>query len=232
MNDKEKIDAFDRIAKEFYIRNFGSLSKAGMETLMFDIYLEHLLNTGQAFDDYTMSKVLGIGQSRVRALKVRKELKFPHEGFDWKKSFIELIKNADYNKETRTIKMLITDVNVMSELRYYMECNNWYDEYSLNPRLFSCKLDFFVKLCKRLSDENFVLDEESESYLKTLESNLSDKKEKTAIRKIIEGATEEGLKSLALSASKEILLGVLKQMPFGGVAASAIDALLTVIEKS
>ena len=232
MEDREKIAAFNRLEKEFYCRNFGSLSKADMETLMFDIYIEHLLNTSQPFDDYAMSKTLGISQSRVRALKVRKELKYPREGFEWKESFAQLIKNADYDKDTRMVKMIVSDVNVLTELRYFMESNHWYDEYSLNPRLFSCKLDFFVKLCDALSGERVQLDNEAGKRLEELVEQMDSGKEKTAIRKILDGATEDGLKALMLTASKEVVLGVLKLLPFGGVAATAIDALIKVIEKA
>lgn len=230
-NEKEKIEAFNRLEAEFYQRNFGSMSKSDLELLMFDIYIEHLLNNKKPFDDHTMSKELGITQSRIRALKLRKELKYPHEGFEWKASFAETIKNASYDKENRRVKVLISDINVLTELRYFLETNGWYDEYSLNPKLFQCRLDFFLELCSKLSDQEMCLNEDAEKKLQELEKETHSDKEKSAIKKILEGSMEDGLKALVLGASKEILLATLKTIPFGGIASEIVGHLVNTIEK-
>lgn len=78
-SDKEKLAAFDKIAGLYFDRNFGSVSKADFETLMFSIYIEHLLDNDLPYDDYTMSNSLGISESRIRTLKERKQLKYPRE---------------------------------------------------------------------------------------------------------------------------------------------------------
>ena len=41
-SDKEKEDAFDVIAGLYFNRNFGSVSKADFETLLFSIYIEYV----------------------------------------------------------------------------------------------------------------------------------------------------------------------------------------------
>ena len=76
--DEDKVKAFDKIAEKYYFSNFGSTSKTDFETLMFSIYIEQLLKKNQvdynAYSDYTLSKQLGITQSKVSNLKVRKEM--------------------------------------------------------------------------------------------------------------------------------------------------------------
>ena len=68
-----KIKAFDKIAEKFYYGNFGSTSKADVETLMFSLYIEQILEKEQdnmvAYSDYSLSKALGITQSKISNLK-------------------------------------------------------------------------------------------------------------------------------------------------------------------
>lgn len=229
-SDKEQRNAFELISKRYFERNFGTMSKTDFETLLFHIYLEHLLDSNQPFDDYTMSKTLGISQSKIRNLKVRKELQYPRQGFNWKENFAQYISKATYDNTSRTLKVLITDINVMTELRYYFECNGWFDEYHLNPKLFQCRLDFFLKLCINLG-EQISLDKATEKKLQELTKQDNSKKEKNAIQKIVNGAVEEGLKELALSGTKEVLVGVLDSIPFGGVAAKLISVLVDILKR-
>lgn len=230
LTDQEKQEGFDRIAEHFYNRNFGTMSKADLETLLFDIYIEHLLNHGECFDDHTMSKTLGISQSRVRNLKIKKELKYPHDGFDWKESFAEEVRTAVYDPDTHMISMRISDVNVLTELRYFTEINGLFDHYQLNPHVFSCRLDFFLKICEKLSEQGFDLDDEAAKRLKELQKNDPDMS--SIIGKFLSGAFEDGCKALVQSASKEAILAILRLLPFGGVASTAVRALIKVIEKS
>lgn len=231
-SDKEKAKAFEIIADCFYKRNFGTISKSDFEILMFHIFIEHLLDTNQPFDDYTMSKTLGIRQSRVRTLKVQKELRYPRDGFEWKESFVDYIRNASYDDKSGMVKLIVSDVNVLTELRYFIESNGWYDEYQLNPKLFQCRLDFFIKLCEKMSKQDIQLDGASENKIRELEKHSKDNKEKSALGRILEGSMEDGIKSLVLAGSKELLITVLQTLPFGGIAAKAIDFLLAAIEKS
>lgn len=88
---------------------------------MFSEYIEHCINNNVHYDDYNLSKELGITQARIRALKERKELKYPHIGFNWKESFAQEIKNAKYDENDHYIKVIIQDVNVIKEVRHYIE---------------------------------------------------------------------------------------------------------------
>lgn len=229
-SDKEQRNAFELISERYFERNFGTMSKADFETLLFHIYIEHLLDSNEPFDDYTMSKALGISQSKIRNLKVRKELQYPRKGFNWQDAFVQCISQATYDDTSRTVKVIITDINVMTELRYYIECNGWFDEYHLNPKLFQCRLDFFLKLCSNLG-EHISLDEATEKKIQELIKQDNSQKENNAIQKILDGAVEDGLKELALNGTKEILVEVLNLIPFGGVAAKLISVLVNILKR-
>lgn len=154
-SNKEKQSCFDKISELYFCKNFGSTSKADLEVLLFSEYIEHCIGAGKPYDDYTLSKQLGITQSRVRTLKERKELKYPHEGFDWRVSFADSVKNAKYDESDHYVKIIIQDVNVLNEARHFIEEKGWYDECSLNKKLFRLPLDCFVEICvddKSLAD--------------------------------------------------------------------------------
>lgn len=230
---EDKAKCFTEIAKQFYHGNFGKMSKADVEVLLFHLYIEQCLEKKLPFDDYTLSRDLGITQSRIRTLKIKKELQYPHNGFEWKEAFVACIPNAHYDPTKHLVKVHIPDVNVLVELRNHIEKNGWYDEYQLNPKLFQCKADVFIKLCRSLDQgENFVLRDESKEALKKLQKDAKGEKEQNALERIISGSVEDGLKEIAISASKELLMFVLSQLPFGGIAASAIQAFMSVLEKS
>lgn len=227
---EDKAKAFDRIAERYYKRNFSTFSKTDMDTLMFDIYIEQLLDKGMPHDDYTMSKSLGISQSRIRTLKVRKELQYPRENFNWIDAFAEDLKKASFDEESKKVKVLISDVNVLSELRYFVEKNGWYDEYQLNPRLFQCRIDFFVDLIHKLSEGETLLDKDARRKIKQLERNLPDNKIKAAVQSILEGSVEDGAKKLLLYAGKTVgpeLLGLLPVV--GEPAKNIVNALIEVL---
>lgn len=230
-SEAEQLKAFKLIESKFFNRNFGMMTKPDYETLLFHIYIEHLLDSNLPFDDYTMSKQLGISQTKIRNLKLRKELQYPRDGFSWENAFVESIKNAHFDDDCKLVKVSIPDINVITELRYFIEKNGWYDEYQLNPKLFQCRLDFFVKLCQKLNDEEIVLEEQAEKRFEELHSKL-DTKGKNAINAILSGAWEDGIKSLVLNASKDVIIMVLELLPFGGITAKAIKFLISAIEES
>ncbi|MCR5825025.1 MAG: hypothetical protein K6G54_00510, partial [Oscillospiraceae bacterium] len=68
-----------------------------------------------------------------------------------------------------------------------------------------------------------------EKKLKQIKAEGSDK---SAIEKICTGAYEDGLKSLVLEGTKETLIAVLKTLPFGGIAATACESIVRLIENS
>lgn len=218
-SEAEKVAMFEKIAALYFNKNFGSTSKADLETLLFSEYLEHHLRNKEPFDDYTLSKELGITQTRVRSLKERKELKYPYEDFTWRDAFADSVKYARYDENDHYVKFIIQDINVMNEVRHYIEENGWYDECSLNRKLLRIPLDCFVEIC---------LEDVSVSELFTPETKQKVKKiasADNALLELVQDFSKEGLKSFVMNASKETLLSVLMCFPFGGIAKTAFEFL-------
>lgn len=226
----EMEQAFQMVSARYFERNFGTMTKTDFETLLFSIYIEHLLENNQPFDDYTISKALGITQSKVRTLKLRKELQYPRDKFDWIKAFADDLKRASFDPESKKVRVLISDINVLTELRYFMENNAWYDEYQLNPKVFQCRVDFFVNIISKLAEESLSLNDEAEKAIKEIEKQTADGTVKKALRSILNGSIVEGTKKLLLYAGKEMGANILEKIPvIGSVASEITTALIDVI---
>lgn len=227
-SDEEILKFYNDISKAYFNRNFGTMSKSDFETLIFSHYIEHYLNSGVVLDDYTLSKKLGLTQNRVRALKERKELKYPYENFEWEKAFAENIKNAKYDKLAQRIKIVIDDVNVITEVRHRIEMLGYYDEYQLNKRILQMPLDGFLDLCISLSNENIFTDE-AKAKIEELKS-IENVDIQSKIKEFLLNFTKDGLCDLAKAVPKTLLKTVLGALPFGGYAGIAIDFLAELIE--
>lgn len=152
--NEEKAKAFDRIAEHFYESNFGQMSKADIELMMFDIYLKKLIKVNEKHNglidyskcsDYIISKGLGITQQRVRNLKIKNHLVNPVE-FEWQKSFSTLIQNARYDEVSKKIYINIPDPNLYLEIQNFLEENGSFIEKQLNSKLLVMRLEYFINL--------------------------------------------------------------------------------------
>jgi len=152
--DAEKIRMFDEIAGHFYNANFGQLSKADMELMMFNFYIRKMIDANKNEDetidyskcsDYKISKDLGITQQRVRNLKVKNQLVNPIE-FDWKKAFARLIKNARYDTTTNKVIISIPDPNLYYEIENFMEEQGAYIEKQMNSKVLQMRAEYFIDL--------------------------------------------------------------------------------------
>ena len=222
-SNEEKQACFDKISELYFCKNFGSTSKADLEVLLFSEYIGHCISAGEPYDDYTLSKQLGITQSRVRTLKERKELKYPCKGFDWRTSFSDSVKNAKYDEADHYVKILIQDVNVLNEARHFIEEKGWYDECSLNKKLLRFPLDCFVEIClddMTLADTFSV---EAKENINAIAESNSD------IHAFLSDFSKEGFKTFLMNASKQAILSVISLLPFGGLAKTAFSFLETVI---
>ena len=222
---EEKNALIRDLSNLYFNRNFGSTSKADLDTLKFSAYIEHRLNAGEAFDDYTLSKELGITQNRIRSLKERKQLKYPRDGFAWEEAFAQAVANAKYDKHDHYIKMIIQDINVMNEVRHFIEQRGWYDECSLNRKLLRIPLDCFVEICSEHSDFVDVFSCEAKENIKKL------KREESVVKDFLQNFTEDGLKAFLMSATQEAICKVLPMLKFTGFAKTAFDFLITAVEK-
>lgn len=223
-DDDAKISAFNKIAENYYNANFSSMSKSDLETLLFSEYIDACIRKGMLFDDYTLSKNLGITQNRIRSLKERKELKYPAQDFKWEESFALSLKNVKYDAPNHRVKVIVEDVNVLIEVRHFIEQNGWYDEYQLNKKLLQIPLDCFLEICLKLEENNIFTDEAKEN-IKKIEAKNPD-----SVKKLLADFSKQGLKSFAMNAGKEILLEALKILPFGGIASTAINLFIKSIK--
>lgn len=226
-SEQEKQAAFDKIAELYYNRNFGETTKSDFETLLFSIYIEHLMDNDLASDDYTMSIQLGISESRIRTLKERKQLKYPREHYVWQNEFANLVQRARYDETTKMVKMSIEDVNLMKEVRHFVIQNGWYDEFQLNPRLFQCKLDCFLLICSKLDGEIEFSDQDKQK-LRELKASED---ERSAIEKILNHDWEGGLKELVAQSAEDVLCEVLEQLPVGNFGSNFVKGVFSMLGK-
>ena len=64
-----------------------------------------------------------------------------------KENFASLVRNAKYDEADHYVKIIIEDVNVMNEVRHFIEEKGWYDECSLNKKLLRIPLNCFAEIC-------------------------------------------------------------------------------------
>lgn len=215
-SDSEKKLIFDRIAELYFNKNFGTISKSDFEVLLFSEFITHMKSVGKPFDDYTVSKELGITQNRVRSLKERMELRYPSD-HDWRDDFVRLLPNAKYDKDKKVVKVVVDDVNLLSEIRHYIETKGWYDEYSLNRRLLSIPISCFVDVIVKDEDINVLFSDETRRRVRRIKSNNS------SVKEFLKDFSKEGFKDFLQNVSKKALMQVLGNMAF---SQEIIDSLI------
>lgn len=162
-----KAEAFDKIAACYYYGNFGTMQKSNLDTLMFSIYIEQILKKSEddmrSYSRYNLSKWLGITQSKVDSLKVKKQLLYPIE-FNWKEQFLRLCRNADY--KDGNISINIPDKNLYLEIKNVIDESGGFVETTLTQNLLRVSEKYFIVLLLNAVDSN----NESEDYDKLLET--------------------------------------------------------------
>ena len=217
-SDKEKAAAFDEIAKQFYFCNFGTMQKSDIETLLFSLYLDRILDMSeedmQSYSDYTLSKYLGITQNKVSALKVRKELKYPYPKFDWKKSLARISENARY--ENGKIKIHIPDKNLYLEIKNAVESMGGYVEVQLNSTLLQVSPEYFLNLMVVISDGK-----NKDAFCKKLKEEFH--KQKFEIEEIEAESIGTILKERGGDIAVEVVIDIIKAcIPVAGPAVGPI----------
>lgn len=223
-SNEEKIKIFDKIASEYFCLNFGSMSKLDFETLIFSEYIEHRLRNSLDISDYTISRELGITQSRVRSLKERKKLKYPYENFKWEEAFAYAVSNAKYDPNDHYIKMIIEDINVMNEIRHYIEQKGWYDECSLNKKLLKISLECFIDICLKNEDDAILFSDETKEKIKKLSYS------ENAVKEFLDDFSKDGLKTVLSKSSLLATSSILKSLPVSGFGGTAVQFLSTIID--
>lgn len=198
-DDKSKAAAFDMIAERYYAGNFGTMSKADFETLMFHLYIERILDLGDSkfssYSDYRLSKELGVPQSKISNLKVRKQLQYPRE-YDWKKSFNAISENIRYEKGKFVIQ--IPDINLFYEVKNAIEEEGGYIEMTLTSKLLQVSPQYFLDLLVITTDN-----QNKEALKKLLWKEYQKQREEEVFME--KPTFGESIKSLSSTAFKEIL---------------------------
>ncbi len=221
----EKVAVFDKIAKNYFNKNFGTMTKSDFELLLFSEYIECKLEHKEDFSDYILSKELGITQSRIRSLKERKELIYPHDGFNWKDDVSRALINAKYDEKDHKVRFMIEDINVQNELRHFIEQYGWYDECSLNKKLSVIPIAGFVDI---FGNESELFSEEAK---KSIEELSKVEGAPVAIKDFLKDFTKDGLKEFLMTASKTGIKSVLPLIPFGEFGKVAFDFICKAFEK-
>ncbi len=219
--DEQKARAFDKIAECYYFKNFGSISKSDIDLLMFSIYIEQILDRTEAdintYSDYTISKDLGITQSRVRNLKEKKELKYPYSDFEWKKSFERVSRNAIY--EDGKIKIELRDKNLYNELKNCIECMGGFVDVQINNTLLQVSYKYYVDFLCELEDEKSKIEKELKKILKKNGIEYFDNK--TIKQQLIESG---------IDITENLICDIIEQIPFGKTVKSIVHNTLNLIK--
>lgn len=221
---EEKALAFDKIAEKYYIMNFGSLSKTDIDVLMFSIFIEKILDKDTtdftSFSDYTLSKQLGITQAKVSNLKVKKELLYPYEKFNWRDSFRSISNRATL--ENGKIKLFIPDKNLYLEVKNAIEELGGFVEIQLTPNLLQVDLPYFLDLILAI-DEKATREEARDEIKKRLKIFSED----------IVVMNREPIGKALLGKTPDMLIDIICEcIPvFGGVAKEIASNLLDAIRQ-
>ena len=190
---------------------------------MFSAYLDHCRNAGEPYDDYTLSKALGITQARVRSLKERTQLKYPPNEFFWMDEFAKAVATAKCVDNDHYVKMIIQDINVMNEVRHFIEQHGWYDECSLNRKLLRIPVECLVDICAAQGDLSGAFSDQAKANIKKL------KQEHSEVNQFLKDFTKDGLKAFLSRAPSFVITQVLPLIEFTGIAKVIFDALLMAV---
>ncbi len=221
---EDKAKAFDLIAEKYYCMNFGSLSKGDLDVLMFSIFIDKILDEGpsnfSSYSDYRLSKQLGITQARISNLKVKKELQYPYQNFDWRKSFLSISDRAI--PENGKIKLLIPDKNLYLEVKNAIEEMGGFVEIQLTPNLLQVDLAFFLDLILAIDDKNTRDDVKNQIKEKIVK-----------ISKDVEFVNRQPIGKALLGKTPDLLIEIIGEcIPvFGGVTKAIAKNLLVAVRQ-
>lgn len=223
-SDEKKATAFDRIAMNYYMGNFGSMQKSDIDVLMFSLMLDEILKQSESdintYSDYTLAKQLGITQSRVSNLKQKKQLQYPYEDFDWRRSFERCCSNA--RLDSGKIRINLRDINLYYELKNQVEEMGGYAEASLTKNLLIITPEEFYKLAEQLMPED-----EINALRKKIRTKFSDNED--FINKLEKEPFAKALKNQFGTQLIDILFEVTKSFAPGAVV-TGLSILSTAIK--
>jgi len=159
MTQEEKAAAYDKLEECFLRQSFGTVTKSELELCFFSILFQHRRGHGLAHDDYTLSNILRIPQSRVRSLKVRMQLSYQYLS-DWRQELLSQVKAERFSVNDGVVTMLFHDPNLRIEVEHFLEEQDQFCEYTLNSKLLKMNAKGFVLLLLEIGE----IDEEAEGW--------------------------------------------------------------------
>ena len=228
-DDRTKAEAFDKIAEKYFFQNFGTMQKAEIDLLLFSEYIEKIYETFKddagAYSNYTLSKLLGITESRVASLKERKEVKYPSK-YDWRTEFLNILGKAEF--ENDKIRIFVRDGRLYSVLCNLVEEMGSYSEATLTRRLVVVSPPVFVDLMVAASP-----DKEREEMREKLAKILADNELDAEAYVTKDMTIREALKDSAPQIMESVILAAVNQIPIAGpVVNEAAKGVISAIKKS
>lgn len=139
--------------------------------------------------------------------KSEKELRYPYEKFDWKKSFLRLLPKARIEDEK--INLFIPDANVYLEIKNAVEANGEYVDMTLNPKVLRVSPEEFLDLIVDLTDSEHV-----EIVKKSIQDTLSETQ--AAVNFLTTESFAKQIKNAGLNFGIKALASLLGKVPVAG----------------
>lgn len=208
-DNDSRAKAFEELESKYYNKNFGTLSKSDFEILMFKIYYERSReksNNILDYDNYSISKDLGITESKVKLLKEKMGLKYPNT-IQWKEEIGNHIKAFEYFEDKQEIKFIIDDDYCLKEFQRLVLNSGCFYDGSFNSRIITFKIESFFKLFK---DESNVYDV---VFNKELKEKIQKKcPNNNELLELLKEVKKENIKKIIQLSSKTIVIDILKSL--------------------
>lgn len=179
MLEEQKEELIKEIEEKCLDHNFGSLSKADFDLILFHHYMESIRRSGNSMTNYEIAKQLGITVQRVIGLKDKEAGRYPYDDNTWKTQFLKCFESSYV--EGNMIVLNIPDRRIYRELESFMEKQGLGAEYNLNPTILKAQPDLFIDVIKKLYPNNEEVLEALDKKAKEKNSiDENDKKTTTA----------------------------------------------------
>ena len=124
-----------------------------MELLMFSILMDgmiHKYSNGDVLDmnacsDYNMAKMLGIKQTAVKNLKLKKQARYPVE-FDWRKSLESIKDSIRYDNRKNKVIIPVPDPNLYEKIRNFIQEKGGYIDIQLGSNVIQIRPEYYFWL--------------------------------------------------------------------------------------
>lgn len=127
----DKAEAFDRLAQMYYNHNFGNCTKSDVDLQMFMIYFEAAKKAAadengfideNLISDYKIGKALGITPARVKNLRLKMELLYPDDNYDWRKDMAAVLAGKrSLSAQNGQVEITIRSKNLMNAVQDWAE---------------------------------------------------------------------------------------------------------------